>query len=181
MYTYPTMSDLHETRVAFPNSQSPEHLQPRNVTGFVELANRLGYKEDSEAEEIHRLCIETHYRDEHHYGEGILGYIRRSESIFYSSEVQNSCDRLEVRQGIWLSIADIHYATGHFSSCLQQLLEVHDDILHSNDLTHLGSVSWLIQHTGAMMTGKEAIMRASHLIDLQDTVDLTSNHFDFAS
>lgn len=180
MYTHFNMSDLHENRVAFPTPQSNEHLQSGGVA-FNELANMLGYEEDQETHEIHRLCIEADYRDEKHYGESVLSYIRRAESILYSSEVQNRPNRLEVRQGIWLSIADIHYATGHYSNCLEQLFEVHDDILHSNDATKLGTISWMIHHVGAKMTGKQAIAQDSKLSSGESTVDFTTTHFDIAS
>lgn len=161
------MSEVFETEPSY-NDLKPD---------FLGLAAALGYKEDDETREIHRYCVETEYRDEAHYGEGILGFIKQVEKTLYSSETQNRYDRLDIRQGIWLSIAAVHYETGHYQNCMRQLFEIHDDILISNDTSRLGELSWMIHHVGARLTGRVALMQHMNTIEQEKTPDFTRGHF----
>lgn len=158
--------------------QQPQEL-PREPD-FMSLAAVLGFKEDEDGEALRQLCIQTAYRDETHYGEGILAYIRYCEGILYSSEVQGSVNRLEIRQGIWTALASLHYETGHFANCMRQLQELHADILHSNDLSQLREVQRLLQHVDAREMGKRATIEHMNTTQQEHVPDFTGAHFDVA-
>lgn len=151
--------------------QAPTEETPE--PDFMTLASILGYKEDEHGMMLRQLCIETEFRDEVHYGEGILGYIRHCEQALWSHDVQASSNRLEVRQGIWLSLASLHYETGHYSSSMRMLWDIHDDILHSNDMSHLGEISWLLHHVGAREMGRRATIRHMNATQQEHTPDYT--------
>lgn len=157
----------------------PPGESPREPN-FMSFAATLGYKEDEDGEVLRRLCSETAYRDETHYGEGILGYIRHCDKTYYSSEVQSGSNRLGIRQGIWVALASLHYDTGHYANCMSQLWDVHSDILHSNDLSHLGEVSWLLHYVGAREMGKRATISHTNTTQQEHTPDFTGEHFEIS-
>lgn len=89
---------------------------------FRSLAEKLKPTEDESAKYWHDICARGQHEDDAHYAYCALHYTRQSyESLNDFGITIRDSDTLQKIYGISLSIADIHFQSGHYDSCISEL------------------------------------------------------------
>lgn len=95
-----------------------DHYHP----DFRDIVQQLNFTENEEAQEWHKICAHGEHEDDPHYAFCLLHYTRLHYEVLddYGVTIDNA-PLMEQLYGINLSIADVHYQSGHYISCLMEL------------------------------------------------------------
>lgn len=127
-------------------SSDYDHFHP----DFRDLVQRLNFVESYEAQEWHKICTGGSHEDDDHYGYCLLHYVRENyENIDDYGITLRDNYRLDTVYGISLSIADIHYQSGHYASC-QRELERLAEVMRLAESEHVLDINILRQHARNM-------------------------------
>lgn len=101
-----------------PEESLYDHYHP----DFRDTIQQLGFIERPEAAEWHKICAFGEHEDDQYYAYCLLHYTRlHYDDIDDYGVTINNTDLMEQLYGVGLSIADIHYQSGHYISCLMEL------------------------------------------------------------
>ena len=99
-------------------SSDYDHYHP----DFRDTVQRLNFVESYESQEWHKICAHGEHADDSYYAQCLLHYTRINYESFDDYGVTpGDTYRMERIYGISLSIADIHYRSRHYASCLLEL------------------------------------------------------------
>lgn len=141
-------------------SISPEginkHSRPENESGYLDYdlyhpdyrdaIQRLNFVEDRDAQEWHGICAFGDHEDDEHYAYCLLHYTRLNYESFNDYGIApDDTERMNHVYGISLSIADIHYQSGHYASCLRELDRI-ENVMRVTNHELLEDVRLLQQH-----------------------------------
>lgn len=98
-----------------------DHYHP----DFRDIVQQLNFTENEEAQEWHKICAHGEHEDDPHYGYCLLHYTRlHYEDIDDYGVTVHDTELMNHLYGIGLSIADIHYQSGHYISCFMELSRI---------------------------------------------------------
>lgn len=106
-----------------------DHYHP----DFRDAIQRLNFVESYESQEWHKICAFGQHQDDPHYAYCLLHYTRINYESFNNTDITpNDAYRMDHIYGISLSIADIHYQSGHYASCLMELDRIENAMRMTN-------------------------------------------------
>lgn len=125
-----------------------DHYHP----DFRDTIQQLNFVESYESQELHKMCILDEYKEEPHYTYWLLYYTRFNYEGFDNSTITlDDTYHMEHIYGISLSIADIHYQSGHYASCLLELGRIESAMQFTNHEL-IEDIQYLRQHCQNFLT-----------------------------